>query len=329
MPEIIDANSHVMTEAVLDELEAVHPSDQASTLRSAPRLFATDERVDFLDRHGIDQQVINLARPTIWRGLEPEEALSVTRTANDEVRRMADEHPDRFVPTGTLPFLDGEYLDEARRCVEELDLPGIQIFSNVDGRGLDDEAFDEFWATVDALDVPVWIHPQLHEWHDFETGETWIYKMLGWPFDTSVAIARLVFGGVLDRHDGVEVITHHLGGTVPYLVGRFRSWYQTRQEEPDLYAEQDVAELSEPLDHYLERVHADTAVSSQGESYPLECGYAFFGPDNLVYSSDYPMGPDEGEYWPTTILEAIDGLPASRAEKEAIYAGNAKRLLGL
>lgn len=329
MPEIIDGTSHITTEAVLDEIATLHDTQQAESLRSAPRLSAVDERVEFLDRHGIDKQAINLARPTIWLGLDPDDAIEATRLANDEIRRVADEYPDRFIPMGTVPFLTGEYLDEIERCVEDLGFPAIQIFSNVNGKLLDRDEFEPFWATVDELDVPVWIHPQLYDWHDFEEGMTWIYKMLGWPFETTVALARLVFSGVLDRHRNVEIVSHHLGGTLPYLVGRFRSWYQTRQEEPELYAEQNVADLSQPLDAYVDRIYGDTATSSHGEIYPLECGYNFFGEDNLIYSSDYPMGPDRGEFWPKQIIDGIDEMDVPDSHKRKIYSGNAKRLLGL
>jgi len=329
MPEIIDATSHIITEDVLDSIGELHDTEQAETLRSAPRLSAVDGRVDYLDRHGIDRQVINLARPTIWLGLDPEDALEATRLANDQIQEIADEYPDRFVPMGTLPFLTGEYLDELDRCVNELDQPAIQIFSNVNGEMLDAERFEPFWEKVDELDVPVWIHPQIYDWHDFDEGRTWIYKALGWPFETSIAIARLVFSGVLERNRNVEIVSHHLGGTLPYLVGRFKSWYQTRQEEPELYAEQNVADLSEPLDFYLERVYGDTATSSQGEIYPLQCGYEFFGADNMVYSSDYPMGPDKGEYWPEQIIDGIGEMNIPDSHKRQIYSENVKRLLDL
>lgn len=327
MPEIIDANAHIISEPIIDEIARLHDTQQAASLRNATRMYDVDARIDFLDRHGIDRQVVNLVRPTIWSGLTPAEAIDATRLANDEIRRIADEHPDRLIPMGTVPFLTDEYLDEIERCVEELEFPALQIFSNIDGTMLDDQAFEPFWETVDALRVPIWIHPQLTDWHDFEDGETWLYKMLGWPFDTSMALARLVFSGVLDRHRHVEVVSHHLGGTLPYLVGRFQSWYQTRQEEPDLYAEQAVADLSEPIEGYLDRIYGDTAVSSQGESYPLECGLSFFGVDNVVYGSDYPLGPDNGEYWPKTIMTAIDELAITDAERERIYSGNVARLL--
>jgi len=182
---------------------------------------------------------------------------------------------------------------------------------------------------MDDLGVPVWIHPALPASLPIDEGWAWIQKMLAWPHDTSVAVARLLFSGVLERHRNVEIVTHHLGGTLPYLVGRLRSWYRTRREEPQLYANPTMADLSEPLEFYLERVYGDTAVSSVGESYPLQCGLEFFGVDNVLFGYDYPFGPDRGEYWAGTIQEAIDDLDVSEAEREKIYAGNLEQLLGL
>lgn len=329
MPEIIDATSHIMPEAALDELEKQHTSEEIASLRTAPRMFAEAERVEYLDRHGIDRQVINLAAPMIFHDAGQEAALSATRVANDEVRRIADDYPDRFVPTGTVPFLTGEYVEEARRCVEELDMHGIQIFSNIGGKLLDDPDFEEFWATMDDLDVPVWIHPQLHDWHDYEQGTTWIYKMLGWPFDTTVAVARLIFTGVMERHRNVQLVTHHLGGNLPYVIGRVHSWYRTRREEPELYANPEMADLSEPLDAYFDRVYGDTAVSSVGESYPLKCGHEFFGPDNIVFSADYPFGPERGEYWVGTIKDAVEDIDTTEEERRKLYSENIRDLLDL
>lgn len=329
MVEVIDAASHILSHDVLDTLEENHSSVELTSLRNAPRLFAVDERVEYLDRHGIDRQVINLVGPNMFHGADPDDAIEATRIANDEIRRIADEYPDRFIPVGTVPFLTDEYVDEARRCVEDLGLHGIQIYSNINGKMLDDDAFEPFYETIDDLDVPLWIHPQLHDWHDYDEGTTWIYKMLGWPFDTSIAVARLIFSGVLDRHENIDIISHHLGGTLPYLVGRVRSWYQTRQEEPELYTNPNLADLSEPLDAYFDRIYGDTAVSSQGESYPLRCGYEFFGADNVLYGADYPFGPDKGEYWTQEILPLIEEMDIPEEHKEQIFSGNIKRLLDI
>ena len=96
-----------------------------------------------------------------------------------------------------------------------------------------------------------------------------------------------------------------------------------------MYEDQKVADLDEPLNAYVDRVYGDTATSSHGEIYPLECGYEFFGADNMVYSSDYPLGPDRGEFWPKKIIAGIDEMDIPEEDKEKIYSGNAKRLLGL
>lgn len=329
MPDVIDAYSHVTSGRTLDALEAVHPSEELDSLRVAPRMTAVDDRVEHLDRHGVDRQVISQVPSAMWGGVEPAELLEPTRVANDELRRIADAHPDRFLPIGHVPGLAGEYVAEARRCVEDLGFHGVQVFSNVGGRPLADEAFEPFWAAVDDLGAPVWIHPAFPAALEVEPGWAWIDKMLAWPFDTSVAVARLVFSGVLDRHRNVELVTHHLGGTLPYLVGRLHSWYRTRREEPELYADPTMADLGEPLGAYLERVYGDTAVSSVGESYPLRCGLEFFGVDNVLFGYDYPFGPDRGEYWPGTIRAAVEDLGLPAAETERILAGNARRLLDL
>lgn len=329
MPEIIDATSHIMPEGVLEELEKVHTSSEIDSLKNAERMFDVEGRIDYLDENGIDRQVINLVAPMIWDDVDPEDGLEATRVANNEIRRIADEYPNRFIATGTVPFLTGEYVDEARRCVEELGMHGIQTFSNINGKLLDDDDFEEFYATLDDLDVPLWIHPALAEWHDYDTSHTWIYKMLGWPFDTDVALARLIFSGILDRYENIDVVSHHLGGSFPYLVGRVKSWYQTRIEEPELYQNPAMADLSKPLEAYFEQIYGDTAVSSQGETYPLRAGYEFFGADNVVYSADYPFGPDKGQYWAKSIIPAIDELDIPEADKQKIYSGNIKRLLDL
>lgn len=329
MTEVIDSTSHILSHEVLDTLEENHSSVELSSLRNAPRLFAVDDRVEYLDRHGIDKQVINLAAPNMWHGADPDDAIEATRVANNEIRRIADEYPDRFIPVGTVPFLTDEYVDEARRCVEELDFHGIQIFSNVNGKMLDDDEFEPFYETVNDVDVPLWIHPQLHDWHDYDQGSTWIYKMMGWPFDTSIALARLIFSGVLERHQNLEIVSHHLGGALPYWVGRVRSWYQTRKEEPELYTNPNLYDLSEPLDAYFDRIYGDTAVSSQGEKYPLRCGYEFFGADNVLYGADYPFGPDKGEYWTREIVPLIDDLDIPEDHKQKIYSENIKNLLDL
>lgn len=334
MTEKIDAFSHVLTEDVYEALQDIAPSHD----KHPPDLLFlenVDERIEHLDRLGVDRQVITQAEPRVWPHTTPDadEALEATRLGNDEIRRYADENPDRFVPVGTVPFLTGEYVDEFERCVNELDMAGIQIFSNINGKLLDDEEFYPFFEAVNDADVPVWIHPQFYQWQDFDPEDHWIYNMIGWPFDSSVAIARLVFNGVLDEFENLEIITHHLGGVLPYLDERMHSWVQTRQE----YAGTDhagtytgteaIESLSEPIDSYFDRVYADTAVSSQRKQHTLESGYEFFGPDNVLFGADLPFGPGGGVTWMENTIPSIENMDIPESEKEQIFAGNIKSLI--
>ena len=235
MPPVIDAYSHVLPPAVYDKLVEVHPHDEVTNLETATHLMDVENRIADMEEFGVDKQVLTLAHPPIWEGLSDRDALEVTRLANDEIRRIADDHPDKFIPVATLPRLTGEFVDEVGRAVNSLDMAGVQTFTNVEGRLLDDPDFAEFYDALNQANVPLWIHPQLYDWHEYEAEDTWIYKALGWPFDTTVALARLVFNGVLDEFSNIDIVSHHMGGFLPFVDERIRSFYQSRSEDPELY----------------------------------------------------------------------------------------------
>ncbi|GGM63048.1 aminocarboxymuconate-semialdehyde decarboxylase [Halarchaeum rubridurum] len=326
MPPVIDAYSHVLPPAVYDKLVEVHPHDEVTNLETATHLMDVDNRIADMEEFGIDKQVLTLAHPPIWEGLSDKDALEVTRLANDEIRRIADDHPDKFIPVATLPRLTGEFVDEVGRAVDDLDMAGVQTFTNVEGRLLDDPEFAEFYDALNQADVPLWIHPQLYDWHDYEAEDTWIYKALGWPFDTTVALARLVFNGVLDEFPNIDVVSHHMGGFLPFVDERIRSFYQSRSEDPELYVGT-VSDLSQPLDAYFDRIYADTAVSSRGKQLTLQCGYEFFGADNVLFGADYPFGPDGGRFWLDETVPAVEAMDVPESDREAILGGNLLDLL--
>jgi len=324
MADRIDAFSHVLPSSVVDRLAAVHPTEELRTFGASRQLTSVEKRIDDMDRDGVDRQVINLAAPHLWHGVDPEAAIDVVRFANDEIRRIADDHPDRFVPVGTLPFLTGEYVDEYDRCIDDLDMAGVQVFSNVDGRPLDDPDFRPFFERVDRSGRPLWLHPQLIESYD------WIddyvdHKMLGWPFDTTLAVSRLLFGGVLDDCPDLRVVTHHAGGMLPMVAERIVSFAQTRRED-EMYVE-DAGGLEEPIEAYFERFYGDTAVSARTSTHALRCALDFFGPERTLFGADYPFGPDEGRFWLERTVDLLErmNLPASTREK--VFGGNVARLL--
>lgn len=315
MVERIDGYAHYLPPSFRDEMLDSFPSDELRDLEDATHMWDVESRLDDLDHNGIDRQVVSLARSSIWPGIGREHSLPLTELANDGVREICDEY-DRFIPVATLPFLTGEYLEELDRCIEQLDMAGVQIFSNVAGRPLDDPEFRPFFERVEEHGVPIWLHPQLHDWYDWAP-EYGNHKIYGWPFDTTLALSRLVYGGVMEAYD-LDIVTHHMGGMVPFFPQRLRTF-----DEASGNAER--AGLSRPLLDYFKEFYADTV--SNGDVPSLECANRFYGSDQMVFATDYPFGPDRGQTWLEGGVRAVEEMDVSEADREAIFGGNLRSLL--
>ncbi len=319
--ERIDAFAHALTEPFYDELTANY--DFQGLSGSPAWLWDVDRfRADMADL-GLDKLVLTLALPPLWRGMDPHEARPLVELANDEIRRLADEHPDHFIPVGTIPFGDDAYRDEFDRCIDELDMAGVQIFSNVDGRPIDRPEFEWWYASADRHDVPLWLHPQHHDWYDWAS-ERMDHRLFGWPFDTTLALSRLVFSGLTRRYD-FDLVTHHGGGMVPFYGDRIDMFYETRLAYPDNY-DADLPDFDgDPSDQFRETFAADTALD--GSAAALECAREFFGSDRVVFGTDYPFGPGRGRAKAEAAIESIETAELTDDERAAIYGGNLRELL--
>jgi aminocarboxymuconate-semialdehyde decarboxylase len=317
-----DAFAHATPPAFYEAMSDAHPTDELRNLYFEP-LWDVDRRVRDMDDHGIDRQVLTLANPPIWRGIAPEDALPLVRLANDEIRAMADEHPDRLVPVATLPFANEAYVAEFHRCVEELDMHGVQVFSNVDGRPVDSPGHMALYGAAADAGVPVWVHPQLHGWYDW-LSEFELHRTFGWPFDTTIAMARMVFGGVFERHPDLDVVCHHMGGMVPFFIGRVSTFFEARVNNPDLYPDFEAPDFSEPVREQFSRFVGDTVVG--GEPASLECGRAVFGDDGVVFATDYPFGPEGGRRFMRQAVDVVETIDDAGV-REAVFAGNAESML--
>ena len=324
MPERIDAFTHLLPPSVVERLAAVHPTEELRSFGASRQLTDVQKRLADMDRYGVDRQVVTLAAPHLWDGVDPNDALDAVRFANDEIRRVADEHPDQFVPVGTLPFLSGPYVDEYDRCVEELGMAGVQVFTNVGGRPLDDPDFRPFFERVNRSGRPLWLHPQNVRSYDW-VEDSLDHKTLAWPFDTTLAVSRLVFGGVMDDCPDLEVITHHAGGMLPMVAERMVSFAQTRRED-EMYVE-DVGGLAEPVEAYFERIYGDTAVSARTSTHALRHAVEFFGPERTLFGADYPFGPDEGRFWLERTVDLLTTMDLPASTRERVFGGNLARLI--
>ena len=319
--EVIDGFAHVLPREFYEEMRDAHPTSELEALGDAPRFWDMEIRLEAFDEYGIDRQVITLARPPIWNGIDPDDALPLVRTANDAVRRIADEH-DEFIPVATLPFVDEDYREEFRRCIE-MDMAGVQLFSNVEGQPIDSPEHRALYEVVAEEDVPIWLHPQLHEWHEWDS-KYMLHKILGWPFDTSLALARLVFSGVLRDHPDLKVIPHHMGAMIPHFISRLELFHKMLVQHRDVYP-YEVRDLRGEVRDQFSLFYGDTCRC--GDADVLEDGYEFFGSNRLVFATDYPFGPDRGEQFLHDEVAGVKRMDIDECSKADVFGGNLKQIL--
>lgn len=320
---IVDAHSHAAPRELIDAVRKVTPGAEVDDLLSRPYLFDWDARVAYMDELGVDLQVLVLARPPMWLGMKRHDVHALTRLANDAIAAAAATHPERFVAVGVLPVVDDTMLEELERMRTQLGLRGVQIFSNVDGAEIDSEPMWALFEAAAAHDFPIWIHPQhgpSHAWMERDL----VNRMFYWPFETTAAMGRLVFGGVLERYPELSFVTHHMGGMVAFYGARIDSFYGMVGEFAGTGLTSATADVGERPSDAFRRLYADTAVS--GSDSALRLGLEFFGADRLVFGTDFPF---EGTRMPREILASVRRVEMSDEARSKILGGNAARLLKL
>ncbi len=292
-----------------------------------PALTDLESRFAIMDKHEDIVQVLNITVPFIERVVEPKVAIELAKIGNDELAELVEKYPDRFVAAiGNLPMNDIDAaLDELDRIVNELNFKGIQICTDINGKPLDAPEFMPLYEKMGKYDLPILLHPTrpatIPDYTTENASKYKIHHMLGWPYDTSVAMVRLVLSHVLLKYPNIKFVTHHCGAMIPYFDKRILGMLCS----PDM--EYCVRELGKSPLEYFKRFYADTALS--GSTSGLMCGYAFFGADHMLFGSDMPYG-SYGECSPLEeVIKSIEQMEISDTEKEKIFSGNAIRLLRL
>jgi uncharacterized protein len=331
----IDIFNHVMPQAYL-ELVKKHSKEPGLVKRMSNlrMLWDIEHRVEMLRKQFPDvKQVLTLGLPAPELLGGPAESPEFARVANEGMAEMCRRWPDEFPGfVASLPMNNvAEALKEMDRAIDKLGAKGIQIISSVAGRPLDDpEFYPVFERITNHHDRAIWMHPARPASRADYAGEPKskyeIWQVLGWPFETSVAMARIVFSGLLQRLPNMRIITHHCGGMIPYFAGRAETlWAQlgSRSAEGD---EADVLKkLGKPPIEYFKMFYGDTVLG--GAAAPLACGLAFFGPDHVVFASDCPFDPEGGPMFIREGIRSIEELNLPEGDKRKIYFGNALKLL--
>ena len=324
---IVDFHNHFYPKAYIDELKrekgyaSVSRDDQGRLLIHytgdynivvGGHINLPDRLVD-MDRCGVDMQVLTLTTPGVEREA-PERGIKLARLANDGFGKIIEDHPDRFTALATLPLqAPEESAEELERAVKECGLKGAMLLSNVNGEPLDSVKFAPVFERAVKLDVPLYVHPT-SPINDAYMGDYRLVPILGFGVDTTLAVLRLVFRGVMKRLPGLKLVASHLGGVYPYLRGRIETGFNA-------YPECKV-HISEPPSVYLKRVWMDSIIYDNDV---FMSAYAFSGPDKIMMGSDYPHQISDLEQ----AVDRIRRLDIAEEEKEKILGGNAAKLLKL
>ena len=328
----IDAYAHIVPERFEKRLRSILATNAISDrvklyepwLDEDPVLCSLDARWRLLEPYEDYRQVLVLGAFPIEELGPPEVTRELARDVNDELAELVRQYPDRFAGfVASLPLNDIDAaLEEIERAERELDATGVLVSSNVGGVPLDDPRLEPLFARMAEIDRPIWIHPTRSLiWPDYLSepeSKYGIWWSLGWPYETAAAMTRLVFAGHMERYPGLKVITHHAGGMIPHFAGRLKS-VQT-EDQRDAF---DTV-FKRPILDYYRMFFADTALF--GAPHGVRSAMSFFGPGQMLFGTDMPLGGPK--VIPDTVsdIEALDLLPD---EMEDVFYRNASRVLRL
>ncbi|QCU77569.1 amidohydrolase [Citricoccus sp. SGAir0253] len=338
----IDAFNHVLPPAYAQRLFAIDDSPVARNVQKrvagVPALVDMDVRLRIMDEFGPDyRQIINTAAPPLEDLGPRDRTTELARIANEGMAEIVAAHPDRFagfVAAVSLADVDAA-IEEAQRAFDDLGAHGVQIYTHFQGGPMDQERFFPFYqAVAERGNKIIQVHPcRDSSWADYKTEDRSRFEIwwtLGWEYDLSAFMSRLVFAGVFERLPGIKILIHHGGAMIPHFAGRVGpGWDQLGARTPEDQQE-DITGYPltrRPLDYFKE-FYVDTAYFGAGD--PMRTAIRFFGVDHTLFASDSPFDPEKGPgYIRSTIanLEEMDIL--EDADREAIYHGNVARLLGL
>lgn len=302
----------------------------AAYVKAIPALFDLDARFRIMDKYPGLLQILTIADPPIENVASPEDAPDLAKLANDEMAELVLKYPDRFVaavaclPMNNIP----EALKEIDRTIKDLRFRGIQVCSNINGKPLDSPEFMPVWEKMVYYDLPIMIHPKQDattpDYQGEKESKYLIWTSLGWPHETSKAMMRLSGSGILEKFPNIKFVTHHAGGTVPYLNTRISLADDFNEMRMGFRYE---AHLTKEIQDYLRMFYYDTAV--YGNTPSLMCAYAFCGVDHMLFASDMPFDWQTGEVFIRETVRSVQEMDIADAEKNKIFVDNAKRLFRL
>ena len=329
---IIDAYAHISPPRYTEFIRQKYPGMYNNMLGPCVPLYNMEERFKIMDAYEDIVQVLTIGPvPAIEYFANKKQTVELARLANDEMAELIQKYRHRFVTAiALLPMNNPDAaLKEADRAITELGFRGIYTHSNINGKPLDSPEFLPLWEKMAKYDLPVYIHPwRGDEFTDYPVEQSSKYNIastFGWPYETTVAMARFVFSGILEKYPGLKIVTHHCGGMVPYYQQRIYQHYgqaSMRSGERSAF----VRMLTKAPLEYFKMFYNDTAI--HGNTHALMSAYELCGADHIIFGADMPLGDyyfGARSYRQT--IKAIEAMQITVEEKRKIFADNALKLL--
>jgi len=287
--------------------------DGAPFMTLMPGMFDYELRIKAMDAAGVDIAIVTVTSPNVYWG-SPRISLEAAKIMNDDMAAQQKRYPGRIRFMGSLPWQHPKLaVAELKRACDELGAVGVMVLANIDGLSLTHRKFSSIWREIDRRALPVLVHPTAPPGTaELDVMRYNLVASVGFMFDTSLAVARMIFDGFFDRYPDVKIVAAHGGGALPYLAGRLDICFENMPACRE--------KISQKPSSYLKRIYYDSVVFQQ-ES--LELALKVGGTGNVLYGSDYPhnIGDMKG------CLARVDALPP--ASRDAVRGGNAMRIFKL
>lgn len=327
--KVIDVHTHMLNDAFLRLLKkhagrhysvkkvtggqtGIH-RDGAPFMTLTPGMFDYELRLRAMDEAKVDMAIVTLTSPNCYWG-SARASLEAARVVNDDMAAQSRRYPDRIRFMCSLPWQHAKLaVAELRRACDELGSVGVMVLANVDGVSLTDRRFAPIWKEIDRRGLPVLVHPTAPPGtKELDVVRYNLIASVGFMFDTTLAVARMIYDGFFDRYPNLKLIAAHGGGTLPYLAGRLDICFNNMPACR--------TRISQRPSEYLKRIYYDSVVFRQDS---LEQCLAVGGVDKVLYGSDYPhnIGDMKG------CLARVDALPPGA--RDAVRGANAMRIFRL
>ncbi len=334
----IDCFNHFFPKGIWDRMMATPGSvaDIGARMRGVPAIYDLDRRkqvCDMFNKKYDYTQVISLGMPPLEALGKPKDVEEFAKLGNDGMADLCAKEPDYFCGwLASLPMNSKNAAKELERAFKN-GACGVQLHTNINGKPLDLPEFRPVFEVAAKAGKMVFLHPsrgafELADYASEKKSKYEIWWTFGWPYETSVAMARLVFGGVIDEFPELNVLAHHLGAMVPYFEGRVGpGWDQLGNRTTDEDYKTLRANMKRRPLEYFKDFYADSAVF--GSRAATECGLAFYGADKVLFASDCPFDPEKGPGYIRDTIKILEKLDISKAALNKIAHKNAQKLLGI